>query len=202
MRGLWRQFWLDLLVMRHYLIAAGLVFAFSWIYGALITKPPVSLQGSLEGLRQITETLDATSNPQLAYFLFIFLNNAIKAILFVFFGALLGILPIWVLVTNGMLLGYVLANQEQSAWLVFAKGILPHGIIELPAIILACAYGIRFGFTLIKSLFMLTNEEKRQRASAEIVHYLWMTLPLMLLLTVSLLIAAVIESTITFRLMQ
>lgn len=193
---------MDLLVSKHYLIAAGLVFAFSWIYGALVTTPPVSIQGSMEGIRQIAETLEASKHPQLYFFLFIFFNNAIKAILFVFFGALLGVLPVWVLVVNGMMLGFVLANQEQSGWIVFIKGILPHGIIELPAIIIACAYGIRFGFTLIKSLFMLFSEEKRKRAGAEIVHFLWMTLPLMALLTVSLLVAAVIESTITFQIMK
>jgi len=203
MQGLLRQFWLDLLVSKHYMIAATLVFALGWVLGATDSDMAGFLQGSMEGMGGIADKIRESNHPQLYFFLFIFLNNAIKSILFIYMGAFLGVMPLAVLVTNGMMLGYVLQmDPERSAWLLFFKGILPHGILELPAVILACAYGLRFGGTLLKSFFMLFSTEKRGKAGPEITHFLMMTLPLMVIITVVLLVAAIIESTLTYQLMH
>ena len=202
MRGLFRQFWLDLLVSKHYVIAATIVFATSWVIGATDSSMSEFLISSTDPIRTIAQKIDESANPQLYFFLFIFFNNLIKLVMIVFLGAFLGIWPLVGLVINGMVLGYVLDHQVESAWIVFAKGILPHGIIELPAIILASAYGMRFGGTLLKSFFMLLNAEKRVKAGPEVVHFLWMTVPLLLVLAGAVLTAAIIESTITYQLMR
>ncbi len=202
MRNLFQQVWLDVLVSKHYLIAAALVFIVSWYLGATGSDLSGYLQGSAEGLGGIARKIAESEHPQLYMFLFIFFNNAIKVWLFIFLGAFLGIWPITVLVINGMMLGYVLtAQSEYSPFLLFAKGILPHGILELPAIIIACAYGMRFGGLLLKSFFSVWNEEKRTRVAPELKHFLKMVIPLGCVLTIALLAAAIIESTITYWLM-
>jgi stage II sporulation protein M len=201
-RVLLNQIWLDFLITKHYLIAAALVFVASWYLGASGSDMNGFLQGSAESMGGIAQKIANSNHPQLYLFLFIFFNNAFKVWLFIFMGAFLGIWPLCVLVINGMMLGYVLTAQtEFSSFELFMKGILPHGILELPAIIIACAYGIRFGGLLIKSFFMLFNEEKRGKAGPEIVHFLKLALPVGLILVIVLFVAAIIESTITYGLM-
>ncbi len=202
MRTLFQQLWLDILVSKHYLIAATLVFLASWYMGANGSDLNGLLQGSAEGMSGIAKRIAESNHPQFYLFLFIFLNNAFKVWLFIFMGAFLGLWPLTVLVINGMMLGYVLTAQaDHSATELFIRGILPHGILELPAIVIACAYGIRFGGLLLKSFFTLWNADRRGKAGAEILHFLKAAVPLGAVLTLVLLAAAIIESTITYWLM-
>lgn len=197
-----KQFWLDLLASKHYIIAALMVFLAGWLLGVNDSGLSSFLQGSSDSLKDIAGKIANSAHPQLYLFLFIFLNNAIKAILFIYLGAFLGLWPLSVLLINGMMLGYALTTHPSgSPVLLFMKGIMPHGILELPAIIVACAYGIRFGGVLIKSFFMLLSPQRRAGAKSEVIHFLKMTLPLVVILTIVLFIAAVIESTITWSLM-
>lgn len=195
--------WQDMIASKHYLIAACIVFVTSWVLGATGDQYSAFLQGSSESMGQIAQRIAQSDHPQLYFFLFIFANNAIKTVLFIYMGAFLGIWPLTVLVINGMMIGYLLETHPSGEPLMlFVKGILPHGILELPAILIACAYGIRFGGVLVKAFFSLPSPERRARAGAEITHFLKMTLPLSVALVIVLLVAAVIESTVTFALMS
>ncbi len=203
MKLLLRELWIDIFRMKHYLIAASLVFVVGIWMGATDERLINFMNNSLEGMRDVVEGIQGSDHPKLWFFVFIFLNNTIKVICFVFIGALFAVVPFFVLVVNGMTLGYVVFHpaQELSPWTIVIKGILPHGIIELPAIILACAYGIRLGALMLKGLFYLISVRRRAVVAHELKHYFRMTLPLMLVLVVSLFIAAVIESTFTYWLM-
>lgn len=204
MAGLFRQFARDLRGMKHYLIVSALVFLAGCVLGATDRGLDQLLYSNAESLGEIVSRIQNSDNPQLSAFLFIFFNNAVKSILFVFFGAAFAIFPLFVLVFNGMMLGFLLLHPEQTAsfWELLIKGILPHGIIELPAIILACAYGIRFGGLITKGLLSFASAERRAKSADAILHFLRMTLPLIIVLIVSLFVAAVIESTLTFHLMR
>lgn len=201
MRGLWARFWQDLRRTRSYAAASVLLFAAGWAAGGSGFGGMDGMAAqSAEGLGQLAEWISSTNNPQLLFFLIIFLNNAVKAVLFVFLGALFGIFPIFVLLANGAILGYVLrtaSGPEMSGWELFAKGILPHGILELPALILACAYGIRFGFLLARSLALALSPSRRGEAGREIAGFLGALVPLIVLLVAAMFVAAVIESTVT-----
>lgn len=64
------------------------------------------------------------------------------------FGILLGILPFLALVVNGYVLGFV-ANQAIAIDGIFVLWrLLPHGIFEIPAILISTALGIRLGTDL------------------------------------------------------
>lgn len=206
MQGIWIRFWQDLRTSKHYLIAAALVFATGWAAGATgFGGMDRMAEQSAEGIGLIAEWMMSRDNPQLWMFLFIFLNNAVKAVLFVFMGAFLGLMPIYVLLLNGGMLGYVLqtaSGPDMPGWELFVKGILPHGIVELPALIVACAYGIRFGFLLVRSLALALLPSRRSRAGAELLHFLTMLVPLTALLVLAMFAAAVIESTITPALLR
>ncbi|MDQ0918074.1 stage II sporulation protein M [Paenibacillus sp. V4I5] len=190
--------------MKHYFIVVVLVFGFSLYLGWANSEQFSNfLEGQMQGLKSLSQSLSNKDNPQLWFFIFIFLNNAIKSVVIIFLGLLLGILPLFMLIANGMILGYVLSLQTHESTLsIVLKGILPHGIIEIPVILIACAYGLKLGLLVWKSGAQLFVSDKDKTARAELVKILHLTKPLIVSIIVLLLVAAVIESTLTYWLVH
>ena len=83
----------------------------------------------------------------------IFLNNSVKTFLVLILGVLGGILPVFFLLLNGYAIGLVLYLSIQSHGVVSSlMAILPHGIFELPAVLLGASIGIFLGAQAIKRL--------------------------------------------------
>jgi stage II sporulation protein M len=190
--------------MKHYFIVVVLVFGFSLYLGwANSDQFSHFLEGQLRGLKSISQSLSNKDNPQLWFFFIIFVNNALKSVVIIFLGLLLGVPPLFMLVANGMILGYVLSLQtHQSTLSIVLKGILPHGIIEIPVILIACAYRLKLGMLVWKSGIQLFVPVKTRTAGAELMKTLHLTKPLIMSIVVLLLIAAVIESTLTYWLVH
>lgn len=190
--------------MKHYFIVVILVFGFSFYLGwANSEQFSHFLNGQLEGLKSMSNTLSQKENPQLWFFIFIFLNNAIKSVLIMFLGLMLGILPLFMLIANGMILGYVLSLQTNESTLsIVLKGILPHGIIEIPVILLACAYGLKLGMLVWKMGMQLFVPADKRSARTELAKTLQLTKPLIVVIVVLLMVAAIIESTLTYWLVH
>ena len=99
--------------------------------------------------------------PQFIVFVIILIKN-VSVLLFSFiFSPILCLVPILSLTLNGWLLASVssIIVQEKSLGFVLA-GLLPHGIIELPALILGEAAALSFGTVAIIALF---RKEKREQ---------------------------------------
>lgn len=162
------------------------------------------LLSQIEGLQGVVQNLQQSDNVTLSFFTFIFLNNAIKSVLVMLLGAFFGLIPVIFLLINGMVLGFVVMvsheRGENIAELIF-KGLLPHGILELPAIVIACAYGMKFGGLVIGSLFSL-GAGKRERLAARWEHGMKQMLGAAFWIVIMLFVAAAIESTITLQLMR
>lgn len=190
--------------MKHYFIVVVLVFAVSFYLGwANSDQFSHFLEEQLKGLKSISQSLSNKDNPQLWYFFIIFLNNAIKSVIIIFLGLLLGVLPLFMLVANGMILGYVLSLQTNESTLsIVLKGIVPHGIIEIPVILLACAYGLKLGMLVWKSVAQLFMPAASRTARPELLRILNLTKPLIVVIVVLLLLAAIIESTLTYWLVH
>ncbi|OGX68119.1 MAG: hypothetical protein A2189_07935 [Paenibacillus sp. RIFOXYA1_FULL_44_5] len=191
----------DLLTIKKEIAAAILIFAVGIYLG--YTEPAQFawiLRSQLDQLKQMSELLQ---HHHLLMFFQIFINNTLLAILTLFSGVVL-IFPIAWLLINGMIIGYLFSSlpAATNVGLLIAKGLLPHGLFELPAIWIASAYGIRFGVVMLSSLFRLVNQEQRQRAKQEIEHFANRSIPMIIFLTIILLMAAIIESTITPWLMN
>jgi stage II sporulation protein M len=80
----------------------------------------------------------------------LFANN-LEACIFLFLGgASFGILTIFIMSLNGIVIGAImeLVSKEHSALFV-AAAILPHGIFEIPAFIISGALGIMLAQSLI-----------------------------------------------------
>ncbi len=162
------------------------------------------LLSQIEGLQGVVQNLQQSDNVTLSFFTFIFLNNAIKSVLVILLGAFFGLIPLIFLLINGMVLGFVVMvsheRGENIAELIF-KGLLPHGILELPAIVIACAYGMKFGGLVIGSLFSL-GAGKRERLAARWEQGMKQMLGAAFWIVILLFVAAAIESTITLQLMR
>lgn len=200
-----RTFWHDLKNNSSMLILATVLFVLGLILGMIMVEPlGAYLQSQLQQLRGISQQLQSGNHVELNYFLFIFFNNAIKSIFIIFLGIFFGVIPVIFLVMNGMVIGYLLhASALQGADLpeLIFKGLLPHGIIEIPAILIASAYGLKFGKLILDSM-TTWNAPGRERLKQERRQFLQSTLPASLWIVIMLLVAAVIESTITYWLMQ
>lgn len=190
--------------LKHYIIASTLVFVASMLMGAYDPgRFQFMIDFGVEAIKKIAQ--DAIDQPNAEWSLFwtIFFNNARAALLVIVFGLFFGIYPLFMLVMNGILLGYVSANTaQQSSLFTVLKSILPHGILELPAIILACALGLRGGILMAKWLISLASPTRSKLVAEQFRTFFRALLPLCLLIVATLLIAALVESTITFSLVK
>ncbi|MBM7569365.1 stage II sporulation protein M [Paenibacillus sacheonensis] len=185
--------------MRHYLAFSTIFLVAGMVVGAINPALENFMQSQMSGLSNIAQNIDASSHPTLFLMLFIFLNNVIKAILVMYLGAFFGIIPIFFLAINGMILGYLIhRTAEQGGDMLFTvivKGLLPHGIIELAAIVIACAYGLRFGKMMFQGAGTLLTRKSGWGQQFE--QFLQRTLPVIVMVIVMLGAAAIIESTVT-----
>jgi stage II sporulation protein M len=100
-------------------------------------------------------------------------------------------MPILALTVNGWLLAVVGAEIVRAESLGFLlAGILPHGILEIPALIIAQAAAMSFGATVVAAVF---KKERRSQIPPSFKQNLrWLGLALFLLLP-----AAIIETFVT-----
>ena len=195
----------DMSRIRGAIVWSFLLFAVGIGAGWISTGPLEQLLlNQIEGLRQVSQQLEQGGNVQLNFFLLIFFNNAIKSVLVIYAGVFFGILPIIFLLINGMVLGFVVhttMNYGASFFDIVVKGLLPHGIIEIPVIIIACAFGLKFGGLSVRSLAQLGGD-KRASIGARWKEFMRMTLTASFWIVILLLIAAVIESILTYALVR
>lgn len=85
----------------------------------------------------------------------IFLNNVKASGIGLVGGLLLGVGSFFIVVTNGFLIGYVavsilfLSDQPTDGLVFILAGLLPHGIFEIPAFLIAAAMGLKLGLEWI-----------------------------------------------------
>lgn len=128
-------------------------------------------------------------NP-LLIMLAIFLKNFLACAMSVLLGLGFGLVPLLVLTSNGFMIGVVSYDIIHKQGLLYLlAGIVPHGIIELPTILLGISFGFRLGYLL--ALTILGEKADLSGETRIAVHFLvkWF-LPLLLL-------AAAIETFIT-----
>ncbi|MEF2969013.1 stage II sporulation protein M [Paenibacillus sp. M1] len=200
-----RKFLRDLSLYRKSIFLSIALFVIGIVLGAVGSESIVGLVSSeIESLQEYSRELSKAAVPELSFFKFIFINNAVKSVAIILFGALLGVLPAIFLLMNGIVLGLVVsiaAGQGENLFELIVLGLLPHGIIEIPAILVASGYGFQFGYLVLKGIGELGARERGERTvdwkeffASAVRGAFW--------IVVFLLIAAVIESTITYHLVR
>ncbi len=174
--------------IRVFIGISVLIFAVTIVmgyYAAQLTSDlATSMLKEFEMLKWITQL------PLPLLMVVIFLKNLLSCIMSVLLGLGLGIVPLIVDTSNGFLLGVVLYNVlQKEGILYFLAGVVPHGVIELPTVLMSIGLGFRLAYLLALTLFGEKVDLSQEIKIA--VHFLvrWVT-PL-------LLIAAAIETFIT-----
>jgi stage II sporulation protein M len=141
----------------RYQIAAVAIFFLGIILGGytiLFDSVGKAMLEQIEGIVEHIHERDSTAYMAL----YIFQNNVRAMLIMLLIGVLLFFVPMIMLFVNAVLLGYVLklvAASEQSATAMLIYGIMPHGILELPAVIIAAGTGTFLGVRIIAGLYHL-----------------------------------------------
>ncbi|MEW9670203.1 stage II sporulation protein M [Ammoniphilus sp. 3BR4] len=189
----------------RYLWLGTLIFIASGLLGYLNAEAIQSVaQEFMKELERIAEKIE--KNGSVAYtFWVIFQNNVLASLSMLGLGVFFGIYPLLALVANGVLLGFLLkvfALNGANPLLILVLGIMPHGVIEIFAVILAAALGIKYGTFIFRLLGNLGNASRRTGILDDFKDSL-QDLPFTVgAVIVLLFIAALIESTVTPALIQ
>jgi len=96
------------------------------------------------GLVEKTEGLNA-----LELTAFIFTNNTLSGLLALAFGIFFGVFPIFTIILNGYVVGFVANHAVANGGGFILWRLLPHGIFEIPAIMISAGFGLKIGFSLL-----------------------------------------------------
>lgn len=90
---------------------------------------------------------------------FIMANNIQSAFLGMALGVFLGVPSLVVIATNGYILGIVGRLTVDEADIFILWRLLPHGIFEIPAILIAVALGLRLGILFMHEVIRANNKD-------------------------------------------
>lgn len=200
-----RLFVKDLYNYRKMMITSLVLFVIGIVLGAGGTDTIGQwVNPAIQQMQEHSRGLADSPVPELDFFKFIFLNNAIKSVAVMALGVLLGVYPALFLVMNGLVIGYLvseLGNQGENVLHLIVYGLLPHGIIEIPAILIAAGFGMQFGYVALKGIGEMAAREEGERTVVWREFFV-STVRGAFWIVILLLLAAGIESVITYNLMK
>jgi stage II sporulation protein M len=141
-------------ILKNILFAA-LIFVFSVGAGAgLVMHDPTIGESFMQVLGEGLNFEALMEQPPLMLAAMLFVNNLQACIILFLGGVTFGILTIFVLATNGIIVGAVaqMANEMQGIAYVVAA-LLPHGIFELPALFISGALGLMLTGAIRRELY-------------------------------------------------
>jgi Uncharacterized membrane protein len=141
-------------ILKNILFAA-LIFVLSAGAGAmLVMQDPTIGESFMQVLAEALDLEGLMEQGALAIAIALFLNNLQACIILFLGGVTFGILTIFVLATNGIVVGAVaqVVNELQGGLFVVAA-LLPHGIFELPALFIAGALGLMLAGSIRRELY-------------------------------------------------
>lgn len=172
---------------RNYIFFIILLFLLGFII-AVFYQPPEIVELIKEFIEDLLQKTEGLSMWQMVFFI---LNNNLKNSFFaMLLGVFLGIFPIFTALANGYVLGFVAEKSVQLEGIAILLRLVPHGIFEIPAVVLALALGVRLG------AFWFEKDRKKEflsRLENSLRVFLFIILPL-------LVIAAIIEGILIFML--
>lgn len=175
---------------RWWLLGATFLFVVGIVIGTLPFTGVIDFSAEgIAAIRQFGGILTSLPAPVIA--LVIFMKNVSALLLSFALSPMLCLVPVLVLTVNGLLLGSLSAIVAQQESLGFVlTGLLPHGVFELPALVIGEAAALSFGAAAILAVFRRRERELLLPNLKQNLKYL--------LLAIGLLIpAAIIETYVT-----
>jgi len=160
---------------------------------ALGLATPASMLGLLsEDVAALEEMAGLLESIPLPYvFIIILVKNASALLISLALSPIFCLVPVLALVVNGWIIGLVSVAvvQEESLGYLLA-GLLPHGVFEIPALIMGEAAALSLGTAVILSIFKKSGGDLLRSEVKRTLRYLLIALAL-------LLPAAIIETFVT-----
>jgi stage II sporulation protein M len=135
--------------IKPYMRILALVFVASFLAGTVVPSPIRT---------QMTEMFQAMAGDYRdlsggMLFFNILAQNVMATIFVVIFGLIIGIIPTFAVGSNAFGLG-VLYRQtsEVSGYAKAAIKVLPHGVFEIPALLIAASYGLWLGVMVVRRM--------------------------------------------------
>jgi stage II sporulation protein M len=164
------------------------IFFLSLIIGILF---PIFFKNQIFSFISSLKDQIAGLNP-IELIFFIFYNNLKASFFVLILGIFFAIFPLIMTLINGYVIGFVLNYSIALGGLVVIWRIFPHGIFEIPAILISSGLGIKIGYDLISNL---TKKQKKKSLKNNFIKsievFIFIVIPL-------LIIAAVIEGILIF----
>ena len=175
--------------LKKYILTMLIVFIFSLIIGLVVSAKNPGLSETYLNNFEDSFSWIKTLNPLLIMFI-IFLNNAIKSLFALVLGIGFGIVPILFVAGNGVILS-ILADvvSKQHGVLFVVAATLPHGIIEVPMVLISSGIGLRLGHVMYLSLKGVQNDVRSELKSG-IRFFMRVIVPL-------LFVASIVETFVT-----
>ena len=179
--------------IRRALLLSTILFTTALIAGYALGFHPIITEGQgaddfFTGFRDLFSGLAELTRTELAAFIFV--NNALKSFVFMILGLALGTLPAFFLVVNGGVIGLVIniTSIAIGPSFIFAA-LVPHGILEIPALLYASALGFKVGGQVWRLIGKKSSFVK-ESLTIGVKSFLRVVLP-------TLLLAALIEAFVT-----
>ena len=164
------------------------------------------LQGVFDELAQEAEKINAIPMYQQTFF--IFGNNSGVAVICGIFNAFIpvigALIPPVIMLLNGFIIG-VAPAMFGIGWPQFLVAILPHGIFEIPALILASAVGLRFSICMLKAgvgFVFPPRGVSREEVFLREVSPGWQSLKLFAVIIPLLVVAGIVEVYVSTEVMR
>jgi len=169
--------WMFDRTIKPYILILVSIFAVSFLAGTLA---PASLQKEAnEMYKYVADELQGLSGGTL--FFYIFSHNLLASILILVSGVLFGVIPILAIGANGLFLG-VLYRQvaEGIGYSSAAFKVLPHGVFEIPALLIAASYGLWLGVMVVRRMRGKESTLLRSNIGHAFRQYLTVVFPLLI----------------------
>tara|TARA_B100001964_G_C14248656_1_gene608752 strand:+ start:2477 stop:3067 length:591 start_codon:yes stop_codon:yes gene_type:complete len=188
------SFWIQCVPIKLHLCISTVLFFVSlgigYIHASLYPEMSQEIFKSLQNM--ISEKITDPRPFYVAYS--IFFNNVIASFIVIIGGISFGIISLFGIIFNGIILGLVISivKSESSILLI---SILPHGIIELPVFLISSSIGLSLGHQVLNKLRHKAESNLLKDLKNWLIFYLKWLVPL-------LLIAAIIEATISMSIVN
>ena len=147
----YQQSWEYIKESRNFIYVILVIFLLFIFIGAFIPAPEFLEKQIFEFIEELLRKTAGMSQGELISF--IFLNNIQSSFFGMILGIIFGIFSMITSILNGYLLGFVSSRAAYEEGIFVLWRLLPHGIFELPALLLSTGLGLKLGFPFIHRYF-------------------------------------------------
>lgn len=130
---------------KNYIITAVAIFALFFLIGYFF--PIFFSDKIMEILKQLASQIEGKNIAEVISF--IFLNNLKASFVSLFFGLFFALFPLGALIINGYVAGFASNMAVSKEGILVLWRLFPHGIFELPAVLISMGLGLRFGTIIL-----------------------------------------------------